>query len=1181
MYLKSLVLKGFKSFADRSALSLEPGITAVVGPNGSGKSNISDAVLWVLGERNAKNLRGQVMEDVIFAGSSARKSVGVAEVTLVLDNSDGSLPVDYDEVAITRRMYRNGESEYLINNTMARRMDVLDILHDSGLGTGTHSIISQGHLDSILRSKAEDRRALIEEAAGVLKHKQRKAKSQRRLEQMDQHLTRVKDVVAEVERQLGPLQRKSRKAEQHKELSAQLAEAELLLAVDSLRSLQQQWDQTCEAEQQLVQALETVRAEVKAAESAYEQVQERIRKESSSVADLVSRRSRASSAADRLDSAALLVAERRRVAEARVAELQAQLEANQQRRDLATEERAKASEELEGIRAQLCEARKVAEEAATSFEQARAARKDLEAAVDEAGRSRAAVDRDLARCRTDLTRAQEALAAGAGRLMVLQERQEEAGARLAAAQKEAVEAQQAADQIKVQVKELEQQEAQAKADLSQKRSVRDSARARVEKAYAAERDAQAKVRGLEEVERASLDAAGPARSWLTKKGSVDVDLRPLAQALDVDAGYEQLVERLLGPDVQALLVEGSSQAQAVVSALKNGKLAGDVTLLLQSVAPAQRFAAPAGAELLADRVHHAEEYAGAVRALLGNVCVCQDSQQALALHAQDQQGLCFAAQDGTVVWPTGRVQVRAVQADSGQGALTRARELEQARKDFAAAVTEHSAAKIAASQASQDVRAVQDRSLKLTQDLANVRGRAMSLAEAAHKASKQVQRAELECQSAQRQLKEEQQKASMRQPEIDALTARAKELEAAAEAAKEQLAAAQEKLGPARQAEADAQLNLSQAKLASASLGQRESYANRVVDEKSRDLVSLAKADEAALDQLAAKQVVRRRAEPLASVLEGIAEMARDRARVLAGRIASAQEDAEGAHAQATAARQAVASCQERQAKATDDLSAVRVTKAQLEVRVQAAVDVIVKDCGSTMERALALPQVPDRAQLEQSAEKLRKRIAGLGVINPDAAREYEELKVRYDYLQSQLQDLANARASLRKINRIIDQRMKDNFISTFHAVNKNFQEIFAVLFPGGTAELTLVDPEDPENTGVEVAAQPKGKRITKMTLMSGGEKSLVACALLFAVYATRTTPFYILDEIEAALDDSNLRRLTMYLSELRDKTQLIMITHQRRTMEMADVLFGVSMQADGVTKVISQRLEKALAYAE
>ena len=272
MYLKSLVLKGFKSFADRSVLSLEPGITAIVGPNGSGKSNISDAVLWVLGERNAKHLRGQAMEDVIFAGSSARKATGLAEVDLVLDNSDGTLPIDYNEVAITRRMYRSGESEYLINGTVARRMDVLDILHDSGLGTGTHSIISQGSLDSILQSKPEDRRALIEEAAGVLKHKQRKAKSERKLEQMDQHLARARDVVAEVERQLGPLERKAKRARAYQGLAAELSELNLQLAVDDLRVLQRKWDEASTREQPLEAELEERRDAIAQAEARAEEM---------------------------------------------------------------------------------------------------------------------------------------------------------------------------------------------------------------------------------------------------------------------------------------------------------------------------------------------------------------------------------------------------------------------------------------------------------------------------------------------------------------------------------------------------------------------------------------------------------------------------------------------------------------------------------------------------------------------------------------------------------------------------------------------------------------------------------------------------------------------------------------------------------------------------------------------
>ena len=351
MYLKSLVLKGFKSFADRSALTLEPGITAIVGPNGSGKSNISDAVLWVLGERNAKHLRGQAMEDVIFAGSSARKATGIAEVDLVLDNSDGTLPVDYDEVAITRRMYRTGESEYLINGTVARRMDVLDILHDSGLGTGTHSIISQGSLDSILQSKPEDRRALIEEAAGVLKHKQRKAKSERKLASMDQHLERARDVVAEVSRQLGPLERKARKARTFRELSVELADAKLRLSVDDLRKLQMKWAASQELEAALVAELDAKRTAIDEAEAAVEQLQERIRRESLDAGELSRRHRQASAAAERLDSAALVIRERRRSAATRAGEIELALESAKAKRAQAESDLLHAETSLEEVRA--------------------------------------------------------------------------------------------------------------------------------------------------------------------------------------------------------------------------------------------------------------------------------------------------------------------------------------------------------------------------------------------------------------------------------------------------------------------------------------------------------------------------------------------------------------------------------------------------------------------------------------------------------------------------------------------------------------------------------------------------------------------------------------------------------------------------------------------------------------
>lgn len=1186
MYLKSLVLKGFKSFADRSVLTLEPGITAVVGPNGSGKSNISDAVLWVLGERNAKNLRGQVMEDVIFAGSSARKSVGVAEVSLVLDNSDGALPVDYTEVAVTRRMYRSGESEYLINGSLARRMDVLDILHDTGLGTGTHSIIGQGSLDSILQSKPEDRRALIEEAAGVLKHKQRKAKSERKLEQMDQHLARVRDVVSEVQRQLGPLERKAKRAIAYQGLSEELAGLSLELAVDDLRALQRQWDQAQASEHALEAELDKRREAIAEAEAAVECIQAQIRQENESAMERARRQRAAESAVDRFDSTVLVVREKERSAGQRAAELAAALEANAAKRTLATSQREKASAQLAEARAQREQAQAAVEQAQDAHAKAAAARTELERQASEfaqAGRER---EREVEQARRELVRTQENLSRSMGRVQLVEERGEELAARIEQATAEAEARKVAAEEAAACLADVEAREAAAREAADAARAASTKARAAHDAAYDAERTAASEIRGIEEVERAAAAAAGPARAWLLSQGEgVGAGLAPLAHEVKAEPGFEALTERLLGADVAALLVQDASRARAVADALAARREEGEVVLVLREDAPATLPARSAAAQglgtALVDKVQFPEDARRAVEALLGDVVVCETLADALAAHERAGASLRFAAKDGRMVWPNGKVTLGAAVAGDGEGMLARARKLDEARARHKKASTELEAAAQAAKQASAAVSAAQEQSLALRQELASLRGNAAAAKDAARTAADKLAAVQRELAGLERQRAEAQAAVEQARPTVDALTQRVGELDAAIGQGKERLAQAQDAVAPAREEEARLAAALSDARLQAATLAERETYASRVMETSTRELAALDAADAEARATRAHKLAVQQRAIPLLAVLEELAMAAGRTARSLEEGASVAQDVSAGMHAQATAAREKAREVRSAYDQTNERLSEARVGKGRLEVQVEAAVGVIVHDCKTPLETALALPELPDRAEVEGRAFKLRRRIANMGTINPDAAEEYEQLKERYDYLASQLADLDSARSALTKINRVIDARMKDDFIRTFEQVNKNFQEIFAVLFPGGTAELTLVDPNDLENTGVEVTAQPRGKRITKMMLMSGGEKSLTALALLFAAYRIRSTPFYILDEVEAALDDSNLRRLTAYLAELRSSTQLIMITHQRRTMEMSDVLFGVSMQADGVTKVVSQKLEHALKHAE
>lgn len=657
-------------------------------------------------------------------------------------------------------------------------------------------------------------------------------------------------------------------------------------------------------------------------------------------------------------------------------------------------------------------------------------------------------------------------------------------------------------------------------------------------------------------------------------------------------------KRLLGADVTALLVADSPAALQVVRELSSAGLGGAVSLVMRrdeaaTASPAagsfagaegaadEAASRAAGATLLMDELSYPAEASRAVRALLGDVVLCGSLEEALELHASDTLGLRFASPDGSVVWPSGKVLWGFACADKGDGVLARARQLETLRAEQVRIREASEAARAAADAAETELRTAQAVSLDLSQQLAQLRGKTEAARAEALRSEEKLASVRRELEAVARQKAEAEAVIAKARPDVDDLNARERECSNQWEEAKRRRADALRAVAPLRDEAQRAQEEHSEAKLAAATLAERETYSARMRDSRAVEIRQLQNAEAEQRAVLQRKTVSVRRMEPLLALFEELALSVRRWTRELEEQAAAAQDSSAGLHAAANEARAQSRAAHDALDQVNDRLAQVRVDKGRLEVQVEAAVGVIVHDCKTAMEVALALPQLEDRPAAEDAASKLRRRIANMGTINPDAAEEYEALKKRYDYLASQMADLEGARRALAKINRAIDQRMKEDFVRTYEQVDKNFQEIFATLFPGGSAHLSLVDPDDLENTGVEVSAQPAGKRITKMMLMSGGEKSLTALALLFAVYRIRTTPFYILDEVEAALDDSNLRRLVSYVDKLRDSTQLIMITHQRRTMEMADVLFGVSMQADGVTKVISQRLDKALKYAE
>ena len=1176
MYLKSLTLKGFKSFADRTVMRFEPGIAAVVGPNGSGKSNISDAVLWVLGERNAKNLRGQSMEDVIFAGSSARKPVSVAEVELLLDNSDGTLPVDFAEVSIGRRMYRSGESEYLVNGNVVRRMDVLDILHDSGMGTGTNSIISQGNLDSVLSSRPEDRRALIEEAAGILKHKERKAKSERKLAQMDAHLARVNDITAEVERQLKPLERKAKKARLHEQLSSELSDLRLGLAVDDLRVLQKRWDETLESEKALEAQQAQLKEELASSEAVLDGLQGELHKRSSQESSLNGNYRRAQASYERLNSTAILLQEKRTGYLSEAERLSRYVEEGRVRRSAAQKE--------------LAEAREAAEEACAKSEQAEKLRGDLEISytqrVNERNDLRKQLDtltseqRALAHRRDTIQATQQALKENLSekraRAQVIDAHVADSAERLAAAREKLSELSALAESLESEYADLSQRDSEARSALGQLVVSRDAARKKLDAARNDLSQASAERAALEELERASEASNALLAHALSVKESISPDSALLSHVVSAPEGYDSMVEALLGNDLQAVMVASEQQAVGLLRDSLGSNAVGAVSAVFG--APSSADPNTVGGVRLLDRITVSPGFEAQVEALLGDVVLTDSLDESLRLASECRGSRArFASLDGCVVDAQGKVSLfRSSQADKENSALARRRALQAAKSAEARCQKAYESATQDDAAVEAQLRQAQTESLKLSEELASAKGRSESARRDASSAEAAVRDLEQENEHLLKEQEENRAFFEKAQPDSDQLESDLAQVQAQLELNKEGIADIEQKISPLKRDIVSLSEKVSDARLEAARLSERKAYAERMVATRQQEIASSNREDASSTRRIAIARGAANRASDLLSTLRSLSDAASLISSRLERESANEQEFSRSLHDQIAQATKASREVRDRFEAHSSRIADVRIEKGRLEVQVESSINAITQDCATPLETALALEPLANRPQAEEQAASLERRIKNMGAVSPDAAEEFEQVSTRYNYLSSQLEDMRQARKSLARIVEVIDERMRDDFIATFEQVNANFSEIFSTLFPGGQAHLSLVDPEDLENTGVDVNAQPVGKRVKKMSLLSGGEKSMTAMALLFAVYRIRQTPFYILDEVEAALDDTNLRRLIGYINVVRNETQFIMITHQRRTMESADILYGVSMQADGITKVLSQKLEKA-----
>jgi chromosome segregation protein len=1155
---------------------LEPGVTVVVGPNGSGKSNISDAVLWVLGEQSAKQLRGQAMEDVIFAGSSARQAVGVAEVDLVLDNSDGTLPLEFTEVTITRRMYRSGESEYLINNAPARLMDIQDLLHDSGLGRDTHSIISQGRLDEVLNSRPEDRRSLIEEAAGVLKHKKRKERALRKLSGMDAHLERARDIATEIDRQLRPLQRQATKAQQHAGLVAELRDLELSLAVDDLRRLQTSWDDLAKVEKEADADIDLSRYRLAEKERELQKFQSLLEEKGLFVGDLSEQRRRMQSILERLDAGLLLLEEKGKNLIEKLSELRQKLHQAETRSatrsaelERLTSDRTQTDARLKALYGQLNELRREAE----------GVRKARMAADDELARFTAEIRRtrkQLEDDRADASKAEQSLSAYrleeellAERTVAIREQRQGAQSTLSArrARLEGVAGTLAHSRREMSL---------ADSDVDKRVRVLDSRRKDLDGHRDRLNEARAEARGLEEVDRA-FESAAPALAWaLAQERSLPGLVGPIAEAIQAPEEFEALVERLLGADLFGLLVEDSASASGIANALQN-HTQGEISIVPIAGSSTRLVGTPAAGSRLLEQLRCEDRIRPAVEALLGDVFLVDSIEDAFAAAANDKTGARFATREGAVVWPTGKLTL-GTQVSDTEGVLARKRRINELHDQIIALSAALGEAEAAVGSAEEALNAAQQDALNLSQKIAGLTGEHDSMLEDVGRLEQQLTALDVEAAGVERRVNDIRERTAKDRPAVgqlqERITAAAAELERLDEAS----AVSREQRDLRFREESAVAERLGTCQVEIATVSEREVHLKRQVTTITSELKELQHTVTMSSEAEIALELLRERIQPLHDLYVVLQERAEHWATKLKDRARFEQADSESLRATIQAAQEAVREVQAeidgKNTAATD----VRVERAQLEVTVNQAVRRIVEDLGMPIETALAAEALDNRITAEDRAHRLRKSISNLGPVNPIAMEEFEALQNRREFMTSQIDDLDSSRRALQKVVAAIDRKMRDRFLETFEDVDRSFQEIFGLLFPGGTAQLQLTEPDDPDTTGVEVIAQPRGKKLSKMTLMSGGEKSLTALALLFAVYRTRPCPFYILDEVEAALDDTNLRRFVAFADSMRNQTQFIIVTHQRRTMEMADVLYGVSMQADGVSKIVSQKLDRAAA---
>ena len=1175
MYLKSLTLKGFKSFASATTLRLEPGITCVVGPNGSGKSNVVDALTWVMGEQGAKSLRGGKMEDVIFAGTSGRAPLGRAEVAVTIDNSDGALNIDYTEVTISRILFRNGQSEYQINGEASRLLDIQELLSDSGIGREMHVIVGQGQLDAILMATPEERRAYIEEAAGVLKHRKRKEKALRKLDSMQANLARVNDLTVELRRQLRPLGKQAEVAKKAATIQADLRDAKLRLLADDYIAFSKTLDAEVADENALRERRAGVDSELDKTRKREEELDAQAAFETPLLVAAQENFYALSALREKFRGTQSLAQERSRFL-AEEAE-----EARSAGRDPeALEAEAQALREEEStLRNETLAAEAALLTATTKLATLEESLKAEEAKIDAALRA-------IADQREGTARQEGHIKSLAARL----EANAEEIARLTAAR---TEAQSRVDQAKSAYSKFEMEIAGADAgelgldsQFEVAKSALDNAKKKhsdlVEAERTTDRERNAVESKLEAMRLTSQSRDGGA-ALIRDSHGVNI-LGSIASLIQVDSGWEAATAAALGTLADAVVVRDLASAVTALTTLRSENL-GQADVLVYEPGSHSAQSAPSHLTSLLSHVK-SSEISELLAQLLANTVVADSARDAEKI-LRENKGVTVVTRDGDVI-TSQRARGGSASSTSLIEIQSLIKELEGKFEDLSQTCDRY---KFEISTASTEVDSAQTVFDAALAQLNESDARIAALTEQLAVSGQNMKSASAEVERLSQAITEASAAKSRDENELAIASTQLGQHGEIAEPDRSTSESLREEVSAARTAQMEARLAVrtSEERVAST--------AARAVA-----LIEAANAEREASERAVARRGARARGavisqaiaeaayEVLINIERSIAKSSTERARLEASRNS---RDSETLTVR-TRGRELTAELDQL----TTSVHRDEIARAEQRMRIEALELKAVEELGIDVPTLIAeygpdkdVPTFIETDEGEVVATELipyrrdqqEKRLASaerslnlLGKINPLALEEYNALEERLKFLAEQLEDLKRTKKDLLDIIKEVDDKVQEVFMEAYTEVAAHFKDIFSRLFPGGEGKLFLSNPDDLLNTGVDVEARPPGKRVKRLSLLSGGEKSLTAVAMLVAIFKSRPSPFYVLDEVEAALDDVNLGRLLGILEELRESSQLIVITHQKRTMEIADALYGVTMRGDGVTEVISQRLRES-----